>query len=554
MTYLRPTSTANPDWMHAPDAQSLVPLLSNDSQQAERFVTLAGKTMLTQGPEAGRRLESCWLPWQRDALAAIYQSRESLLIMGKGSGKSMTVAALALGYVMLSALRGINTRGQVVIMAANIEGARIVFQHIQEAVLADDELRPLFRSNVTAKSLTHEATGITIQIISCSMKNAVGRRPVLLLLDELHEMAQLSEATAAVNQLRQGGANWGADFKCIAISTMPIDAPVGEFKRQLSYARGVRDGRIPDTEFLPLLYTFPMAERPDLDPLDPSEWWRGMPSLRTSHQPGTMDTTELERELRQVADADDTESFALILSQRLGIERNADDALAETILHAQWIRCDTVTPAGAYDFTVCAIDAGGQDDPMAVCVARRPRATPRRLDMWVTQFLTKTGYDRATANMQEVYDEAVSNNTLHLFDTAEECQQAVFNLIQQASPDIVGGDEHGISGFADAVRITTGKQFTSVPQNWQLSAALASLESRLLDGAVRHNHCPLLVNNVENLLVEDTPSGNRRLKKRDNRLSGQGYAKIDGIIACINAVSLADEHGARAFDAARFIG
>ena len=166
---------------------------------------------------------------------------------------------------MLSALRGINTRGQVIVMAANIEGARIVFQHIQEAVLADDELRPLFRSNVTAKSLTHETTGITIQIISCSMKNAVGRRPVLLLLDELHEMAQLSEATAAVNQLRQGGANWGADFKCIAISTMPIDAPQGEFKRQLSYARGVRDGRIQDAEFLPLLYTFPMTERPDLD-------------------------------------------------------------------------------------------------------------------------------------------------------------------------------------------------------------------------------------------------------------------------------------------------
>ena len=65
----------------------------------------------------------------------------------------------------------------------------VVFHHIQEAILADDELRPLFRSNVTAKSLTHETTGIVIQIISCSMKNAVGRRPVLLLLDELHEMA-----------------------------------------------------------------------------------------------------------------------------------------------------------------------------------------------------------------------------------------------------------------------------------------------------------------------------------------------------------------------------
>ncbi|WP_181893035.1 terminase TerL endonuclease subunit [Falsiruegeria mediterranea] len=537
--------------MHATDAQSLVPVLSSDSHQAERFVTLCGKVLLTQGPEAGKRLEACWLPWQRDALAAIYQCRESLLIMGKGSGKSMTIAALAIGYVMLSALRGINTRGQIVIMAANIEGARIVFQHIQEAILADDVLRPLFKSNVTAKSLTHEATGIVIQIISCSMKNAVGRRPILLLLDELHEMAQLGEATAAVNQLRQGGGNWGAAFKCISISTMPINAPEGEFRRQLAYARGVRDGRIDDPDFLPLLYTFPMAERPDLDPLDGATWWRGMPSLRTEHQPGTMDAAELERELRQVAAADDTESFALILSQRLGIERNDTDGLAESVLHSHWSRCEQVAPEGPYQFTAVGIDAGGTDDPMAVCVARK---RGRALDMWVTQFITRTGYERATANTQEVYDLAVENGTLHLFDTSDECQQAVFDMVRQAHPNKVGGDEHGISGFAQALRDATGHAFESVPQNWQLSAALASLESRLLDGAVRHSHCPLLMSNVENLLITELPSGVRKLTKRDNRLSGQGYSKIDGIIACINATQLVDTFGQRTFDAARLIG
>lgn len=34
------------------------------------------------------------------ALMASFQCRESLWILGKGSGKSMTIAALALGYVM----------------------------------------------------------------------------------------------------------------------------------------------------------------------------------------------------------------------------------------------------------------------------------------------------------------------------------------------------------------------------------------------------------------------------------------------------------------------
>ncbi|MEP2532957.1 hypothetical protein [Shimia sp.] len=554
MRYFRPhNTTANPNWFNATDAQSLVPVLDRDSKLAERFVTLSGKFRLTQGSEAGQRLEDCWLPWQRDALKASFQARESLWVLGKGSGKSVSVAAFDLGFVMLSAIESINTRGLVAVVAPTIGGARIVFEHILEAVLADEELRTQFRTNAQARSLTHEASGITIQILTCDMKSAVGKRPVLLILDETHELAQINQASAVVHQLRLGGANWGRAFKVLSISTMPILPPQGEFKRQLAYAKAVRSGEIDDPDFLPLLFQFPMTERPDIDPLGPNQWWRGMPSLRTADQPGTMDASELERELKQAGDADDVESFALTLSQRLGIERNETD-LAESILHSHWAKCEAVAPAGPYDFCAIGIDAGGSDDPMAVAVARRPTNNKRALDLWVTQFLTQTGYDRAHSTMQETYDEAIERDTLHIFETSEAAQAAVFDLVKQARPDVAGGDEHGITGFAQAFREETGKAFTSVPQNWQMAAALASLEGRLLDGAVRHSHCPLLMANVENLLIVESASGNRHLKKRDNRLSGQGYAKIDGIIAVVNSAHLMDEHGRWAFEVGRYIG
>ncbi len=554
MKYARPhNTTTNPNWFNATDAQSLVPILDRDSQQADRFVTLAGKFTMTQGPEAGKRLEACWLPWQRDALKASFQARESLWVLGKGSGKSVSVAAFALGFVMLSAIENINTRALIAVVAPTIGGARIVFEHILEAVLADEELRTQFRTNAQARSLTHESSGIVIQILTADMKSAVGKRPVLLILDETHELATINAVSAVVHQLRLGGANWGRAFKVLSISTMPILPPQGEFKRQLAYAKAVRGGEIDDPDFLPLLFVFPMTERPDLDPLDPNQWWRGMPSLRTADQPGTMDATELQRELKQAGDADDVESFALTLSQRLGIERNETDN-AESILHSHWAKCEAVTPAGPYDFCAIGIDAGGMDDPMAVCVACRPTNNKRALDLRVTQVVTKTGYDRAHTTLQETYDEAVERGTLHIFDTSEAAQSAVFDLVKQAHPDVAGGDEHGITGFAQAFRDATGKAFTSVPQNWQMAAALASLEGRLLDGAVRHSHCPLLMANVENLLIVESASGNRHLKKRDNRLSGQGFSKIDGIISCINAVHLLDEHGARAFDVSSMIG
>ncbi len=548
--YTRPTSTANPNWAWATDASSLVPMLDRDEAQAERFVRLAGKFMLTQGPEAGRRLDECWLPWQRSALKSSYQCREALWVLGKGSGKSVSVAAFALGYTMLSALDGVHTRGLVAVVAPTIGAARIVFEHVLEAVLADDELRGQFRTNAQARALVHEASGITIQILSCDMKSAVGKRPVLLILDETHELAQLREASAVVHQLRAGGANWGRAFKVLSISTMPIDIPTGEFKRQLAYARGVRDGRIVDDEYLPLLFTYPLKERPDISPLDPETWWRGMPSLRTDSQPGTMDAAELERELREAGAADDQEQFALTLSQRLGIERNDSDATAETVLHARWHLCETAKP-GTYDFCAVGLDAGSLDDPMAVSVLR---TKGQRLDVWVTQFLTQSGFDRAPQNLRDTYTEAQASGTLHIFETAEECDTAVFDLIKQASPDVVGGDEHGRTGLVQRLKDATGHRFHSVPQTWVLGSALASLEARLLDGNVRHNFCPLLMANVTSLLVEDLPSGNRRLKKRDAGLSGRGVEKIDGIIALVNGVALVDEHAHRRWDVARMIG
>lgn len=551
--YQRPTNTANPHWAHATCALDLVPVLEQDNELAERFVRLCGKFRLTQGPMAGQRLESCWLPWQKDAMRASFQARESLWVLGKGSGKSVSVAAFALAYTMLSAIRQVNTRGLIVVLAPTIPAAKIVFDHITEAVLADEELRPLFKSNAQNRSLTHQTSGIQIQILPCEMRAAVGRRPILLLCDETHEIAQLNSATAVINQFKQGGASWGRDFKVLSISTMPISAPQGEFKRQLSYARAVRDGTITDPDFLPLLFTFPLKERADLNPLSPEEWWRGMPSLRTSSQVGTMDAAELERELRQAGDADDLESFALTLSQRLGIERTDSDATSESILHARWAGCERNQPV-PHDFTAIGIDIGGLDDPAAVCIARRPKDSPRKLGLTVHQFLTRAGYERGPQNLRDTYDEAVTAGTLHIHPTAEELDEAIFDLVRQAGADVIGGDEHGRSGFAEALRQATSKRFASVPQTWILGAALASLESRLLDGGVRHNHCPLLMANVQNLLIEDTPHGNRRLKKRDNRLSGQGYAKIDGIIACINAVHLMDEHGAKVWDASAMIG
>ena len=284
MSYVRSTTTANPNWAYAEKAIDLVPVLSENSDLADKFTTLCGRFMMTQGDAAGSRLEDVILPWQEAAIKASFQVRETMWILGKGSGKTCTIAAFAIGYVMLSFIRETNHRGLVAILASSIPTAKICFDHIQHAILADNELRVQFKTNVQSRSITHIESGIMIQVLSCSMDAAVGRRPCLLVVDELHEVSRINGHKAVIDQLKYGGRNWGSEFKTVYISTMPPGKLEGEFKRLYEYGCRVRDGAIIDPDFLPLFYCFPIDQRPDLDPLDPDHWFLGMPSLRTEHQ------------------------------------------------------------------------------------------------------------------------------------------------------------------------------------------------------------------------------------------------------------------------------
>lgn len=554
--YSRPTSSANPNWANAEKAIDLVPALPDPDGMAAKFTALTGHFMMTQGDAAGSRLEDVWLPWQEAALKASFQVRETMWVLGKGSGKTVSIAAFAIGFVMLSFIREINHRGLVAILASSIPTAKICFDHIQHAILADDELRVQYKTNVQSRSITHMESGITIQVLSCSMDAAVGRRPCLLVVDELHEVSRINGHKAVIDQLKYGGRNWGAEFKTVYISTMPPGKLEGEFKRLYEYGRRVRSGEIDDPDFLPLFYCFPIEERPDLSPLDPEHWWRGCPSLTTPKQRGTMNASELERELRTAAQAEDTEGFTMLLSQRLGIERDATIGNAETVLHGKWFTCP-VSPPGIPNGASVAIglDAGGVDDPAALAVIYERLSV---IQVQVIQYLTKTGYARGTENLRGVYDEAVEVGTLLLFDSIEDLETAMIAqcmAIKKANwgSTSIGGDEHGRAGFKAKMDYEIGG-FISVPQTYILGASLNALEAYLADGKLHHNACPLLDDNVRNLLVEEMPNGNKRLKKRDDRLSGQGYSKIDGIIAVLNAMQLFSNQVAEPFSVGRLIG
>lgn len=535
-------TTSNPDWFNATQALDLVPHFTDNEKETEAFINLCGLFMLTQGKEAGKRFAEVWLPWQKAALRAMFQRRESFLVLGKGSGKTVMVSAFVLGYVIYSALKKINTRGLVLVMGSSVSTANIAWEHILQAILADEDLKPLFKSNVQSRTLTHIGSGIAITCISPALEQTVGRRPILYLQDETHEFSKIRDSVAMANQVRQGGRNNGDLFKVINISTMPIEAPVGEMSRLMEYGQKVRDGKIVDPDFLPLLFTYPVKERPDLDYTDQATWWRGMPSLTHGNQKGTMDANELAMELETAAKAEDSESLSLILSQRLGIARNLLSDHAESILHSKWAEMGKTDEAISLTSSIAiGIDVGGIDDPLALTTITK--AGNGGLNIWVRQYLTQSGYDRAKDSTKAVYNKAVKNKTLEIFPNTEDLDRAVFTYclnISRNSSDfpVFGGDMYGRGGFKEQFEDTVA-EFIPVPQKgYILDAVMSNLESLIDNNQIRHNHCPLMAFNVANLAIEFTEYGARRFKKKEAGLSGSSHLKVDGVFSTLDAVEL----------------
>ena len=68
----------------------------------------------------------------------------------------------------------------------------------------------------------------------------------------------------------------------IYLSTQSDETPAGVFKQKLEYARGVRDGKIEDNSFLPVIYEFPKHILDKKEHLNPKMFYVTNPNLGAS--------------------------------------------------------------------------------------------------------------------------------------------------------------------------------------------------------------------------------------------------------------------------------
>jgi phage terminase large subunit-like protein len=562
MTYRRPKgTTANPRWAHAEKPEHLVPLTDDPTGLGERQVRLCGMTLMSQGPASGQRFSEAMLPWQRDIIRYVWGERDEdsnrkvrqlVLICGKGSGKSMFAAALALGHVADLAARGVCSRMVVVVVAASIASANIIFEHIFSAVKSDDELKDAFASHSGRRELKHKKSGIIIRCTPPEAQAVVGVRACMLLVDEVHEAAKSREFNSVVDQARRGGSNAGPDFIEVNISTSPIDKATGYYSKMIGKAKAVRDGTVADESLLPVVYTFPLAERPELQLADSGQWWRAIPSLGS-----TQAVVEIQREFEQAAMSGDPADMSLFLSQRMCVEPDERHGVGRWVVAERWPTLPRVSmqPEHSLRSATCGIDVGGSDDLAAVVIVGWDERD--RLIVHSRQFAVQSAVDRAHPNTRVIYQSAIDSGELIVAQTMGELESRLFAFVKSVEARFgsdlwAGGDQYGLAGFGARFKGTCGLEFRPVKQSFNLLASKNRIEALVSDGVVAHEHLPLLKWNIDNLRLDESTSG-IKLRKADSGASGQGQSKIDGVMALLNAVELIEHPDRTAFDVGTMI-
>lgn len=532
-------STACPDWQRRILArQTLIPFEPLFPAEAEaalgifrdlRMVDAAGSP--TMG-EVSR-------PWVTEFVAAIFGAydveagrrliTEFFLLVSKKNGKSIDAA----GIMMTALIRNWRQSGEFTILAPTIEIAENSFRPARDMAQHDPELRALLHVQPHVRTITHRVTGATLKVVAGDSETVGGKKGIGTLIDELWLFGKQPKAENMLREATGGLASRPEGFT-IYLTTQSDEPPAGVFAQKLDYARGVRDGRIVDPRFLPVLYEFPPDVIEEGRHRDPKLFYVTNPNLGAS-----VDAEFLERELTKAEEAGE-ESIRGFLAKHLNVE------IGLALMGKRWAGADhwesnveavtLETLIERSEVITVGIDGGGLDDLLGFAALGRDQKTKAWL-LWSHAWAHISVLQVRKSEAPRFRDfEKDGDLTLvkTVGDDVEEVADYVERLNDTGLLDRIGVDQAGILSIVNAIvaRGIEEDRIVGIPQGWKLTAAIKAAERQLAAGKLRHGGTRLMNYAVGNAKVE--PRGNAIVITKQ----AAGAAKIDPLMAALDAVAL----------------
>jgi phage terminase large subunit-like protein len=542
-------STACPDWeQRLIDGRSLVPMLDLDVAEGARAARWFDRLRLPDvigQPLIGDVVGD----WYRDALRALFGSYDKAtgvrriatvhMILPKKQGKT----TLSGGTMLTTLLMNKRPNARFGILGATQKISGEAYDSAASMIEAEPRFQKLLKPTDHLKLIEHRLTGAYLEVTSFDPKVATGGKFAGCLIDELHVLGSVSVADRVIGQIRGARIAFRESFIWL-ITTQSEDPPAGIFAKELKYARGVRDGRIDDPTYLPIIYEFPKSIQEDKSrPWEnPNIWHRVMPSLGAAVSREILE--EQFRAEKEKGEADVRRWASQHLNIEVGLALRSDG----------WVGADYWEAAGDKSITLDAlleesdvvtigIDNGGADDLFGLVVLGRAHddgeetIRKRVWRAWGHAWCNSSAIERRKREASKFYDfERDGDLTIveRDGDLLAQVGELVARIDKTGKLASIGLDKIGMPLLVDALSESLPdkeERLIPVPQGFQLMGYAQAVEWKLRDGTFKHAAQPLMAYAVSNAKVE--PKGNAIVITK----AASGWAKIDPLMALLDAVA-----------------
>lgn len=458
--------------------------------------------------------------------------------------KKNTKSTIAAGIMLTVLIQNWRPEAEFLILSPTKELADNCFKPIRAAIEADEELSDLFHVQPHMRQITHRGTKATLKVVAADSGGVTGKKATGVLVDELHEFGKVAKAEDMLVEATGGLMSRPEGF-VIYLTTQSSEPPAGVFKKELEYARAVRDGKIDDPSYYPIIYEFPDAylDKRTKPYLREENWFMVNPNLGVS-----VDLDTLRQKIAKAGTSGEDSLQSVVskhLNIQIGLDLGADawpgavfweDNAAEALdsLDDLLNYCEVIT---------CGIDGGGLDDFLALTFTGRLKGTTDRYLSWSKAWVHELVFKNRKEIEPRVRDFA-KEGCLTIIDTLGDDTKELAALVAEVN------DTGLLSGIGiDPARIATIKTslgeanvinpeepdpefFIKVRQGWSLYSAMLWVERALAEGRYKHANQSAVNWSVGN--AKCVVKGNAMVINKE--ISGK--AKIDLVMSSLNAAEL----------------